>query len=97
MSLLLLKRMKVKRIALLSTGGTIAMQAEESGLANSALGPEKLLELADGIEKTLPLLKSVIKMCLADVGCSTEYHRRNFGSIRSRCCKNGRLGTSMTK
>ncbi|MDE1549910.1 asparaginase [Jeotgalibaca caeni] len=37
----------MKKIAILSTGGTIAMQADESGLANSALGPKKLLELAN--------------------------------------------------
>ncbi|WP_373706664.1 asparaginase [Jeotgalibaca porci] len=41
----------MKRIAMISTGGTIAMQADASGLANSALGARKLLELAN-IDRT---------------------------------------------
>lgn len=41
----------MKKIAMISTGGTIAMQADASGLADSALGARKLLELAN-IDRT---------------------------------------------
>lgn len=47
----------MNRIAMISTGGTIAMQADDSGLAQSALGTHKLLELANINQTDIKILE----------------------------------------